>query len=551
MDTSVEGDGRGPAPIALFLYNRPDHARRTISALSDNDGAADSSLFVFSDGPANAGQAEAVASVRRVVREAAWPGRITVRESPDNLGLARSIVSGVSELVERHGRVIVLEDDLVTAPSFLTYVNEGLRRYAHAPHVMQIAAYLPPVEGSEPDRACFLPLTSSWGWATWKRAWDQFDRTAAGFDRIMGDAMVRREFNLGGAIDYASMLRDSVQGRNDSWAVRWYASVFLRRGLVLHPGRSLVRNIGFDGSGVHCDASARFDTPELGAGIRHFPDAVAIDERLWEAVRRYHGRPSEGAARAAGRAAACRPSRVGAEAGNGRRHGFGSVQRGARGAAAWLRTRLVRRRDAFRDSLARRVHDLSVRGRALAVDREFAGETASAPGVRVFPEAVVRNLHGDPQRIRIGAGSLIRGELLVFAHAGEVAVGRDCYVGDGTRIWSSARVTIGNRVLISHGVEIHDTNSHPIDAGERHAHFRRIVESGHPREGVRITARPVVIEEDAWIGFGATILKGVTIGRGAIVAAGAVVVTDVPPFSVVAGNPARVIRRHETQADAA
>jgi acetyltransferase-like isoleucine patch superfamily enzyme len=171
---------------------------------------------------------------------------------------------------------------------------------------------------------------------------------------------------------------------------------------------------------------------------------------------------------------------------------------------------------------------------------------------RLCPEACVRNLARDPARIRVGPGSVIRGELLVFAHAGDLEIGADCYVGDGSRLWSSAQIRIGDRVLIAHGVNLHDTNSHPTDAAARHAHFRAIVAKGHPGPGeVDIEARPVIVGDDAWIGFGAIVLKGVTIGPGAIVAAGAVVTKDVPPRAIVAGNPARVVRIHEAQPAAA
>jgi acetyltransferase-like isoleucine patch superfamily enzyme len=166
-----------------------------------------------------------------------------------------------------------------------------------------------------------------------------------------------------------------------------------------------------------------------------------------------------------------------------------------------------------------------------------------APTAFLWPETIVRNLNGDPAKIRIGSGSHIRGELLVFAHNGDIDIGRDCYVGDGTRIWSAASIRIGDRVLISHGVNIHDTNSHPRDPVKRHAHFLQIVRPGEVPgcdERRDIDHAPVVIGDDVWIGFNATILKGVTIGAEAVVAAGALVTRNVPPGTLVAGTPAEV-----------
>jgi len=175
--------------------------------------------------------------------------------------------------------------------------------------------------------------------------------------------------------------------------------------------------------------------------------------------------------------------------------------------------------------------------------RRLAGQITLAPGSRLLAEAIVRNLNGDPDKIHVGAGTYSRGELLVFGHDGRIDIGRDCYVGDGTRIWSAASIRIGDRVLISHGVNIHDTNSHPLDAAKRHAHYLQIVRPGEiPAcdEQLEICHAPIAIGDDVWIGFNATILKGVTIGAGAIVAACAVVTRDVPAGALVAGAPAEV-----------
>lgn len=210
----------------------------------------------------------------------------------------------------------------------------------------------------------------------------------------------------------------------------------------------------------------------------------------------------------------------------------------------WLRSGLQRR-------LARWVYALFQQGQELAVTAMFRRDALLAPTARILSEACIRNLHGDPCRIQIGEHTFVRGEVLVFAHDGELSIGDYCYIGDYTRIWSSAKIVIGNRVLISHGVNIHDTNSHPLNAAARHAHFLHIIQFGHPRSDIDIKAAPIIIGDDVWIGFGATILKGVTIGQGAIVAAGSVVTRDVAPFAVVAGNPAKEIQIYDHKTDAA
>jgi acetyltransferase-like isoleucine patch superfamily enzyme len=163
------------------------------------------------------------------------------------------------------------------------------------------------------------------------------------------------------------------------------------------------------------------------------------------------------------------------------------------------------------------------------------------PTARLGPSARIINISGDSAHIKIGAGTIVDGELLTFAHGGRITVGQWCYIGDGTRIWSAGRIEIGDRVMISHNVSIFDNLTHPIDPAERHRHFVAIATSGHPGS-IDLGERPVHIHDDVWVAAGVLLLRGVTVGEAAIIGAGSVVTHDVPPFTVVAGNPARVIR---------
>jgi acetyltransferase-like isoleucine patch superfamily enzyme len=167
------------------------------------------------------------------------------------------------------------------------------------------------------------------------------------------------------------------------------------------------------------------------------------------------------------------------------------------------------------------------------------------------PTAKILNAQKDKSKIRIGSKSHIRGEIFLFKHGGNVNIGKHCYIGEGTKISSSCDVSIGNHVLIAHNVNIIDSNSHPMNFLERREHFMEIITLGHS-EKLNLNEKNVKICSDVWIGFNAVIMKGVTIGEGAIVAACSVVTKDVPPFSVVAGNPAKVIKyldKNETKAD--
>jgi acetyltransferase-like isoleucine patch superfamily enzyme len=163
--------------------------------------------------------------------------------------------------------------------------------------------------------------------------------------------------------------------------------------------------------------------------------------------------------------------------------------------------------------------------------------------VKLLETARVCNIRNKRNAIQVGANTSIRGELLTFAHGGQIVIGEWCYVGEGSRVWSAEQVRIGNRVLISHNVNIHDTNSHPLQAEARHNHLVDIILHGHPQVLEGVTSAAVVIEDDVWIGFSSNIFKGVTIGAKSVIAAGSTVTKDVPPKSLYVYN--RVVREIE------
>jgi acetyltransferase-like isoleucine patch superfamily enzyme len=173
----------------------------------------------------------------------------------------------------------------------------------------------------------------------------------------------------------------------------------------------------------------------------------------------------------------------------------------------------------------------------------FRGQASIHKSVIFLVDAQIYNIVGDRNAIHVGANSVIGGHLLTFKNGGKIHIGEWCYIGDHSRIWSAEMIHIGSRVLISHGVNIHDTNSHSLNADERHGHFVSIMSGGHPESVPNLLSAPVVIEDDVWIGFNAIVLKGVHIGRASVISAGSVVTKDVPEKVIVAGNPARIIRK--------
>jgi hypothetical protein len=242
------------APIALFAFRRPDHLAACLAALAACPEAADSPLVVFCDGPRGPQDEEAVREVRAVARAATGFARVDVVEREANLGLAASVIDGVGRVLADHERVVVVEDDLVVSPDFLRYLNAGLDLYAADAEVVSIHAYVVPVQAALPQ-SFFLRGADCWGWATWRRGWAVFEPDGAALLQRLRDTGQVRAFDLDGAYPYSQMLERQVSGEIDSWAVRWYASAFLAGTLTLYPGRSLVENVGQDGSGTHSVAT--------------------------------------------------------------------------------------------------------------------------------------------------------------------------------------------------------------------------------------------------------------------------------------------------------
>ncbi len=238
------------APITLFVYNRLDHTRQTVESLRKNELAQESDLFIFSDGPKNPETAKEISEIRDYLKTITGFKSITVIEREKNIGLANSIIDGVTDIVTKYGKIIVLEDDLVTSPYFLSYMNQGLDMYEHEDKVASIHGYMYPTKDALPE-TFFIRGADCWGWATWKRAWNIFEPNGQKLLDEIIEQKLQKQFNFGNSYDYLRMLKGQIAKRNNSWAVRWYASAFLKHKLTLYPGTSLVKNIGFDGTGTH------------------------------------------------------------------------------------------------------------------------------------------------------------------------------------------------------------------------------------------------------------------------------------------------------------
>ncbi len=280
-----------PAPIALFVYNRPFHLTQTLQALQNNPLAHQSRLYIYSDGPKMPRDEPAVAQVRQIIRKTMGFAEVTIHEQTANIGLARSIIAGVTELSARYGSVIVLEDDLIVAPRFLTFMNQALEHYEQASRVMTVSGYRFPVEHPEHLASTFFfSVPASWGWGTWHRAWKQFTPDSTQLLAQLSTKADQNSFDVDEAYPYFAQLKLHAAGQLDVWGVRWYASMFAAKGLCLYPGQSLVQNIGMDGSGMHCRASSQFDICLSESAAWHFSDQIEESPVARNEIRSFFSR---------------------------------------------------------------------------------------------------------------------------------------------------------------------------------------------------------------------------------------------------------------------
>ncbi|MFO7606149.1 MAG: glycosyltransferase [Desulfurivibrionaceae bacterium] len=239
------------SPIALFTYNRPWHTQETVEALLKNEEASESDLIVFSDGAKDEASRDKVNEVRSYLRTVHGFKSIRVVEREENLGLASSIIQGVTEVVNEFGSIIVLEDDLVTSPYFLRFMNDALSFYANKSKVMHISGWNYPIEQICLNDMFFWGVMNCWGWATWADRWQYYERDVDKVISNFSSEMIEK-FDLGHSGIFWSQVVGNQQGKLNTWAIFWYAAIFIRSGLCLNPSQSYVVNIGHDGSGIHC-----------------------------------------------------------------------------------------------------------------------------------------------------------------------------------------------------------------------------------------------------------------------------------------------------------
>ncbi|MDB1941837.1 glycosyltransferase [Clostridium tertium] len=282
------------APVVMFVYNRVDHTKKTIEALTRNKLANESILYIFSDGSKNNDDINEVKIVRNYIRKLNYGfKKIIIIESDYNKGLAKSVIDGVTRIINEHKKVIVLEDDIITSENFLEYMNDGLKYYEDNHRIWSISGYNLPIKIpiDYKNDIYFGYRACSWGWATWKDRWEKNDWDVSDYTEFMNDKKKIKVFNRGGN-DMSNMLDRQMKNEINSWAIRWCYSQYKNDSYCVYPVISKVKNIGNDGSGTNCDKNNLFDTViDSSTRKTEFLDTVIENEEILKNFRKYFKRP--------------------------------------------------------------------------------------------------------------------------------------------------------------------------------------------------------------------------------------------------------------------
>ena len=280
------------SPIILIVYNRPLHTKKTMEALKANTCACESILYIYSDAPKAKKDEEDVKKVRKYIHGIKEGFKeVYIIERKKNIGLANNIISAVTEVINKYGRIILVEDDLVSSPVFLEYMNNMLNRYQKEKKVFAITGFgypdnLMKIPSDYKYDIYFAPRAGSWGWATWKDRWEKADWDIEDFEEFKKSKTMKKEFNKGGD-DMSDMLIRQMEGKIDSWAIRWCYTLFKNNAYCVYPVKSYIDNIGNDGSGVHCTSNPKYQNSQLSVDKElKIPKHVIVNNEIEKNFKR-------------------------------------------------------------------------------------------------------------------------------------------------------------------------------------------------------------------------------------------------------------------------
>lgn len=269
------------SPILLFVYNRLDHVQATVEALKKNILANESNLYIFSDGPKNDKDINSIKAIRQYIKTIEGFKNVKIFESEKNNGLANSIINGVTMIFQEYNSVVVLEDDLITSNEFLSFMNEAINYYNLDKEIWSISGYSLPISMPKNyKKDVYLGYrASSWGWATWKDRWELIDWNISDYEDFVNDKKKIRAFKRGGR-DLPGLLEAQINGQVDSWAIRWCYNQFKYGKVTVFPCKSLINNIGFDGTGTHCEKSNQYKTNVSDYYSYKFEKEIIINKKI-------------------------------------------------------------------------------------------------------------------------------------------------------------------------------------------------------------------------------------------------------------------------------
>lgn len=478
------------APIVLFVYNRPDHTKQTIEALQKNEFASNSLLFIYSDAMKTKNDCLKVNQVREYIKNIKGFKDIQICEREKNLGLANSIIDGVTKIVNEYGRLIVLEDDLVTSPNFLKFMNEALELYKENNKVFSITGYSFTDSVKDLNDSYFLNLTNSWSWATWSSKWKHFHKDKKDLELIIDSTNKEKKlFNFDDSINFIDMAKSQLADEIDSWAIYWYLSVYKKNGLTLYPNKKLVKNIGFDGSGSHCLAIEQKDM--LTKFIPNLTKNINENKKIRNIV-----------------------------------------------------SSIIRKKN--NPNLMQKILN-SLKQKLTKKHKQYISIILAKLKLIFYKKDIGRNTFIDKtvnvygwKYIHIGSNSLIgertwlnvNGRIEDFKH---IEIGNYCYLGRSNLLSSSKKLIISDYVMSSNNCKFLGSN-HIYDNP-----LKPYIATGTMNDDI------LRVGVNVWIGADAIVLGEVDIGHGSIVGAGSVVTKNIPPFSIAVGNPCKVVKRFNFQ----
>lgn len=497
-------------PVLFLIFNRLDTAKLVFEAIRQ---AKPPRLYIASDGPRDnkEGENEKVKEVRDYVTSSIdWECQVKTLLRDKNLGCGKAVSSAITWFFKNEEMGIILEDDCLPSLGFFYFCETMLKRYASDMRINSICGTNVIYKWKDTVSSYFFSSESGiWGWASWANRWQDYSFKIEDFDEKIIKKNISHKLKLKCILKRFNALR--FHGF-DTWDYQWAYCAIKNMRLCIMPSVNLVSNIGFGEDATHTTDENSF-VSRISAGnllfpLKH-PEKVELDKEF--------------------------------------DNKFAEIFYNTQTIQYRIKAKLIK---VFKTALIlsyKLYKKIICKIKKFEMFLEFLRlekECVLSKKVILYPEASLINASKIPSKLKVGSNTQVMGQLIVHTHGGSILIGEDCYIGVNSRVWSSSEIIIGDRVLISHGVNIMDSNSHSISAEKRFSHTREtFIKGNYPEIVEDVQSRPIHIADDVWIGFNATVLKGVSIGRGAIIGACAVITKDVPEFCIAVGNPQKIIAK--------